>query len=308
MQRLYMDSSICALIVTRNRLSFLKRTIQSLLSQTCRIDKLIIVDNDSTDGTIEYLFQLDLPISSQVILKGNIGGAGGFHAGLQAFFSSGHEWCWLMDDDGWPSPNALEMLEPDKAGAPLWRNSIVINCDNIKELAFELPVDGVNTKSLDVVRAAKASIKVANPFNGTLIHRTLIDRVGLPIPELFIKGDETEYQRRAMHNGFEVETYPNSEFFHPAHREENIGEVPNSRVWLYYYKIRNIRAGTDKNGRLVFDHFSAYRLTKECLRDTVNAYRSGKINMLDSLYRGWVVLSGAFAAMLNIPFRWFVPK
>lgn len=303
-----MNSSVCGLIVTRNRLNSLKRTIQGLLIQTYPIDTIIIVDTDSTDGTKEYLSQPNLPVSLQVILQENIGGAGGFHIGLQEFRSRCFEWCWLMDDDGWPSPDALEKLEPGKVESPFWRNSLVINSENRLELAFELPINSVSTKSVNIVKTAITSINFANPFNGTLIHKNIVNNIGLPIPELFIKGDETEYQKRAVRRGFDVQTYSHSEFFHPAQREKDICEVSNSRVWIYYYKVRNIGAELDENGCLVFDPSSAYRLASSYICDIMNAYFARRISLLDSLNRVWVVLSGVLAAMVNIPFRWFVPK
>ena len=62
-------------IVTYNRLSLLKKTINSLRKQTHPIDNLCVINNGSTDGTYEWLLeQQDLT----VIHQENLGGAGGF--------------------------------------------------------------------------------------------------------------------------------------------------------------------------------------------------------------------------------------
>lgn len=38
----------------------------------------------------------------------------------------------------------------------------------------------------------------ANPFNGTLVSRELVDAIGYPNPDFFIKGDEVNYKQRAL--------------------------------------------------------------------------------------------------------------
>jgi len=50
--------SISVIIPTYNRLALLKETIVSVLKQTILPKEIIIVDNGSTDGTVEYLKQL----------------------------------------------------------------------------------------------------------------------------------------------------------------------------------------------------------------------------------------------------------
>lgn len=42
---------IAAVFVTYNRLSLLKECIQALIAQTYPLDKIIVVNNSSTDGT-----------------------------------------------------------------------------------------------------------------------------------------------------------------------------------------------------------------------------------------------------------------
>ena len=48
---------IYALIVTYNRKNLLLQLLKSFLEQTVKISKVFIVDNDSTDGTPEFLLE-----------------------------------------------------------------------------------------------------------------------------------------------------------------------------------------------------------------------------------------------------------
>lgn len=46
-------------IVTYNRLSLLKECIAAVKNQVLPFDNIIIIDNASSDGTVEYLHQYD---------------------------------------------------------------------------------------------------------------------------------------------------------------------------------------------------------------------------------------------------------
>ena len=50
---------VIAVTVTYNRLSLLKKNVEAILNQTYEPDEFIIIDNCSTDGTIEYLQALE---------------------------------------------------------------------------------------------------------------------------------------------------------------------------------------------------------------------------------------------------------
>lgn len=302
-----MSVKVCAIIVTRNRLKSLQKTIHSLLQQTFPIYNLIVVDNDSTDGTKDFLKSLSIPVRLQIIFQSNLGGAGGFNAGLALFRNSEAEWCWLMDDDGWADCTALEYLKPENTSGIWWRNSLVLNESNTNELAFSLCADGVWTNDKDIIISAERPIHTCNPFNGTLLHKSLVDDIGLPISQFFIKGDETEYQRRAQRYGYITETYVNSIFYHPAIREHNVGNVPDSRVWIYYYKVRNINAFGDRAGHIRFDKKASFTIAKEYTAETVTSYLGGKLKLKGALIRLWIIWSGVVASCLNHPFRWYIP-
>ncbi|MFX5031312.1 hypothetical protein ABTC49_19370, partial [Acinetobacter baumannii] len=61
-----------------------------------------------------------------------------------------------------------------------------------------------------------------NPFNGCLICRSVVDRIGLPRKELFIWGDEAEYFLRALSRGVKIGTILGAEFWHPEDRQNKI--------------------------------------------------------------------------------------
>src|SRR5437588_9567672 len=96
---------VCTVVVTYNRSALPSHCLAALRTQTHPIDRIIVVDNASTDDTPDVLRDCE-----HVRLDANAGSAGGFAAGLEAAWRTGCGWIWLMDDDVQPAADALELL------------------------------------------------------------------------------------------------------------------------------------------------------------------------------------------------------
>ena len=77
--------SICAIVVTYNRKELLLNCLHALLEQSFSLSHIVIVNNASTDGTIDFLAKNGFINNSQFTLLNlpeNQGGAGGFYEGI----------------------------------------------------------------------------------------------------------------------------------------------------------------------------------------------------------------------------------
>jgi rhamnopyranosyl-N-acetylglucosaminyl-diphospho-decaprenol beta-1,3/1,4-galactofuranosyltransferase len=164
---------VICIVVTFNRKKLLKRCIDSLLSQTKKIDKILIVDNASTDGTIEFInenYSSNRNIEILQLVR-NIGGAGGFYEGMKYALKFEYNWFWLMDDDGFPEESCLEKIYNFSYLNSLDAISpIQINIDDLEELAF--PITYKNKKitgKYQNINSTKYINNEANLFNGLLI-------------------------------------------------------------------------------------------------------------------------------------------
>ena len=121
------EGRIAAVVVTRNRIELLQRCVAHLLQQTRPLDAIYVVDNGSTDGTVELISSDQLPVIPMIHQK-NAGGAGGQYLGLKRAYDDGFDWVWTMDDDGYPAQEALASLcQKMKECDARWSNSLVIN-------------------------------------------------------------------------------------------------------------------------------------------------------------------------------------
>ncbi|HNJ78507.1 MAG TPA: glycosyltransferase, partial [Marmoricola sp.] len=74
---------VVAVVVTWNRRALVEECLAALAAQTHRPAVVVIVDNDSDDGTAEFLDAQASDWLQVVHLSSNTGGAGGFAAGTQ---------------------------------------------------------------------------------------------------------------------------------------------------------------------------------------------------------------------------------
>ena len=192
--------SIGVVIVTRNRLALLQESVAAVRAQTRVPDEIIVIDNASDDGTRQWLAtQSDLT----VILQGNLGGAGGFHRGIKEAYAHGHDWFWCMDDDTIPQPTALQRLceappfSDERTGflgsLVQWidgsphKMNMWLSAHYVRPITVNWYGNLLQDKCVPVNTSSFVSI---------LIRRQAVERVGLPIKEMFIWCDDAEYTYR----------------------------------------------------------------------------------------------------------------
>ncbi|MCT7481735.1 glycosyltransferase family 2 protein [Aliarcobacter cryaerophilus] len=154
-----------------------------------------------------------------VRMNENTGGAGGFYEGVKKGYEKGYDWLWLMDDDGIPKNDCLELLL-SKNHIANFLAPLVVRIDKKDEMSFGLGRDLMTIQ--DCQLRAKDGIleNVANPFNGILISKKLVQKIGYPKKEMFIWGDEVEYQLRSLNSGLGVATVVSAIHYHPKGRVE----------------------------------------------------------------------------------------
>ena len=182
-----------------------------------------MVDNASSDGTGEWLDARghtgEIPLRSRT-LSTNRGGAGGFHDGLAWAIDREADLVWLMDDDGLPDLDCLAKLLEETDHLDFWGPLVVDEADPGR-LVFPIRLPGGTrvVHAVEDVRTAATNDRIDGiviPFNGVLVTRELVDRIGLPREEFFIWGDDHEYRLRAEEAGARVATVVTATVRHPS--------------------------------------------------------------------------------------------
>ncbi len=224
---------VCAVVVTHNRKEILAGCLEAVLRQSFAVDRILVIDNASTDGTGEFLKLHGYDASKRVehvLLPENGGGAAGFHEGFKRALQADVDWIWAMDDDGLADPKCLEHLLSAGTAAGQFRGPVVLARERISDpandqLAFpgttETPAGRMPlTTRSDVESHARDGVLpgYACVFNGVLVHGRAAARIGLPKKEFFIWGDEWDYMFRAQKLGIQMSTVARALYWHPTNR------------------------------------------------------------------------------------------
>lgn len=251
------DKDTLVVVVTYNRLCDLKACVSALRNQTYKCLDILVVNNGSNDGTKEWLDgQTDL----KVINQKNLGGAGGFYAGMAYMMSHDYSWLVLMDDDGISAKNEIEELignypnVSESAGKEVILNALVVNKDDHEHVSFSWARG--SGRSNEVKELMKEPFfKDIHPYNGTLIKRSIIEKIGLIKKEMFIWGDEKEYMARAFHNGIGLYTVTSAIHFHPKEKGtfgSILPFIPSPKILLKPQKMSRFYY---RNEGYIYEHY-----------------------------------------------------
>lgn len=238
--------NVAAVVVTYNRLEKLKTVLASIEAQTHPVSRLIVIDNLSTDGTLEYLRQRSSTVDVDIVaLPENTGGAGGFAEGMLRGYRDGADFVWIMDDDCYPEPAALENLvrgfdeAVDQLGGEVPFACSVVKFTDGAICEMNNPVTTWDWGRL-LVKGQNSVMVSACSFVSVLIPRWAIAEYGLPYREYFIWFDDREYTMRLTARCPGVQVL-DSVVIHDMgdNKGVNFAMANESNAWKFAYGVRN---------------------------------------------------------------------
>lgn len=231
-----------AVVVTYNKFEDLNRCLDSILNQTIKVDEVLIFNNGDS-RRFEQIVQtkfLNHPLITIHHSENNLGGAGGFHYGLNYAHTKGFDYAWLMDDDGWSDSNQLRnLMQCIKQHNLKIAGSLILT--NKQTISFRIG----NFKVGEKYKQANQTVILdwVNAFNGTLIEIEIIAKIGNIKKEMFIWGDEIEYMLRAKKLNLRIGTCLRAIHYHPDNKHRtahylfgllSISLKPDSYFGIYY--------------------------------------------------------------------------
>lgn len=200
-------SSVCALVLTRNRRELLLECLAALERQTAPVARIVLVDNASSDGTGDAVRELGL--GDRLVyhrLEENVGSAGGYSAGMAvARELGGVDWIWIMDDDAEPPPDSLERLlaapaasEPDVAALA---SAVVVPGGEIDVLHRGFTGRFLRALPAEGYRDGEPVELGFSSFTGLLVAGRAARAEEPPRADFFIWADDVEYTIRLRRHG-----------------------------------------------------------------------------------------------------------
>jgi GT2 family glycosyltransferase len=258
--------SVAVVVVTYNRAELLSRMLDGLAAQTHTPDVVYVVNNASSDHTSEVLdarSDLRLVVTHS---EENLGGAGGFHLGVEQAYRDGHDRIWLMDDDVVPAPDCLEVM----LGHDEW--CLMAVREDLRGRLVEKAALHFDLRRPHAIRPKRASVETTFAtrgempelveienvaFEGFMVHRRVVDVIGLPDPAYFIFYDDVDFAVRARKAGFRIWAVRDAVLV----RQLEFDQQHALDTWKGFYMYRNLFVVHFRHGENALVRAKPYAVT-----------------------------------------------
>ena len=242
-----LESRVTAVLVAYNRRELLGESLEALAAQSRQVDRLVVVDNASTDGSAEVADALVEAWGERgrvIHLAKNTGGAGGFAVGIAAAVVDPEtDWVWVMDDDTVPGPDALagalathaRYLEGGADDLAVMGSRVVwIDGD---DHPMNTPKAKIRASRAERSRAAAAGAMEIRSisFVSAFLRAARVRELGLPIADYFLWNDDFEYSARLL-RGARGLFAPDSLVTHKTAKRGSSDADPGER---FFFEVRN---------------------------------------------------------------------
>lgn len=186
-------------VVTFNRAKLVARALDSVLAQQRTDCEIVVLDNDSHDGTSDMIMGR-YPQVRLVRLARNVGCPDGRN---HLYANCRGEFIVNLDDDGWMSDGLLDQLETvfrqdERIGVVAMRQSF--------------PDGGENAG-----KAMSTHLRDVGVFVGcaSALRRSMLQKTGAFPPDFFLFAEESYLALRALDAGFRIVSAPEIIMWHP---------------------------------------------------------------------------------------------
>lgn len=270
---------ILAHIHTFNDEDVIDLSIRSIMNQTHPVDEIIIVDNASTDHTLERRFPDKVKIIRHTQ---NLGTSGSVNTGMRHALEYHFDWIWICDADSAPRPDALEKL------MAFYSNLSTEKQERVQSL-FSLPVDVSNSEQYHGMVFTANGYEIVNPdpnvnayqcdstiWSGSLFKVEAIRQIGLPSLDYVLDWGENEYGYQGMKRGYKTYVVQFSLMDHNIDR--------NPTAWLY----SSIRWGPLSFKVMNLSAIRLYYIIRNNIYFWIYEYEQRTCRLYLHIFKGWI--------------------
>lgn len=220
-------------VLNFNGLDCLSGCLRSLGSLQYKNFSVIVVDNASTDGSLEKA-QGDFPDYSYCPQKENRGFAGGMNVGIEKAIADGAEWVWLLNNDAeaedtslvelmkvatGETPRVVGALSPiiqEKDSNKIWFAKGKIDFFRMRVIHEEPETEDLKKSSYESEFLTGCAL---------LISRNAIEKIGKFDENFFLYYEDADYCQRLKEAGFNLLVVPSARVFHAERSNYNPTKV-----------------------------------------------------------------------------------
>ena len=229
-------------ICNYNKCDYVLGCIQSVLESKTDDYDLYVVDNASTDDSVEKIQELYGDRLNLIVNEENLGGSGGFNTGIRKVVSAGYKYVWCLDNDVLVDEEALPYLvkfldEHEETGMVGSKVYHMENPDYVQQFGItidfnELCVEAKYLNEFEDGTMPEVVYSDAVAACSVLVRTSLIKEIG-PMPEAnFLYWDDTEWGYRCNRAGYKVASYGKSKVLHAmGAKKESVNTFPVYYAW-----------------------------------------------------------------------------
>lgn len=225
-----MEVKVFAIIVSYRGMKWYDRCLSSLRNSTLPLS-IIVVDNNSADGSVDYI-KANYPDVILIESKENLGFGRANNLGMRYAIEHGCDYVFLLNQDAWIVSDAVSTLVSLHKSNPEYGLLSPMHT-TLEENQLNMTLDDGNRNFEMLSDIYFSSLKEVYPVHyvnaaAWLLPASTLKTIGGFCPLIFHYGEDDDYLNRMRYHGIKIGVCPSSRIIHDSsHRLENSASLAN---------------------------------------------------------------------------------
>jgi GT2 family glycosyltransferase len=227
------DKNICVIIVTYNGMKWIEKCLHDVLLSDVN-PNVIIIDNGSTDGTIEFI-ENKYPGMELIKSTANLGFGQANNVGIIKAYKAQADYVFLLNQDGYVEKDTIRKLIEFNQSHPEY-GVLSPQQMNGSGTALDRKFESITLSKKCIIDSfTNSGTPVYNVYFVMaafwLVSMECLKKVGVFDPLFFHYGEDGDYLNRVRYHGLKVGVVMDSIGYHDRHERV----IPNAKKLSGYY-------------------------------------------------------------------------